>query len=781
MFTTKLIAAPGGAGATTSYVELDLLAEIPISINKSIADIREPDKRMGAFSKTITLPGTKSNNKFFEYAFMVNVQSTNWNSTLKAPAVIYVDGIEVHRGHLQLTNIVKRFENNENFVEYSVVVYGDNTNIFTAISDKKLTELDFSVYNHTYDKATQVASWSFTPGSRYLYPIIDYGFKQNGNDDYYHVEHLRPALYARELLYNIFTTNGKTWTSTFLDSAFFKNLVNPYNGDNFNMSASVLATYEFYAGRLSTSSVQNIPLTYTANGWSTYFTNLTTAVTSSLAIVHKPDDDSTSPFNDAGGIYNTSTGIYTVNKSGWVNIKGLIKFEAKVNFPSGAVSAVGGFDVMYCLIKSTNGGSNWTVEASFNAQQNQVFGNIQPTASYQTGQIYIDWPSIEVTQTNQFAIVYFIDPYQFGGGSDMTFWTGAGGSGSQVTSPSASIDIRQISGQYLNITQKFKQYLQGNTVNLNDALPVNFKQRDFFTNFIKMFNLYIDVDKSNTNNYIIEPRDDFYAAGTTKDWTDKLAENEPFEIKPMGETKYKVYKYQYAKDTDYFNNDYQVNYLENYGTKTKTITNDFLKDTLTTEVSFSATPIVDNAQTTLIVPKIYKQDQASNISPMAHNLRILYYSGLKSGNWLHRERVGTSYADTFNTTYPQVGMTDDPVANTVSLEFGIPSHVYYYDPAFLYTDNNLWNKYYYRTVLENTDRDSKICTGYFYLTPQDIFSFDFRDRIFIKDTYYYVNSFEYNPVETSLTKVELIKVKGYAAYVPVSTSAANTDTNNETA
>ena len=35
---------------------LDVYKDIPISLNYSIADIRNPDKRNTSFSKTITLP-----------------------------------------------------------------------------------------------------------------------------------------------------------------------------------------------------------------------------------------------------------------------------------------------------------------------------------------------------------------------------------------------------------------------------------------------------------------------------------------------------------------------------------------------------------------------------------------------------------------------------------------------------------------------------------------------------------------------------------------------------
>ncbi len=42
---------------------VDLPTDFGILINKSIADIREPESRSSDWSKTFTLPGTKRNNK----------------------------------------------------------------------------------------------------------------------------------------------------------------------------------------------------------------------------------------------------------------------------------------------------------------------------------------------------------------------------------------------------------------------------------------------------------------------------------------------------------------------------------------------------------------------------------------------------------------------------------------------------------------------------------------------------------------------------------------------
>ena len=60
-------------------------------------------------------------------------------------------------------------------------------------------------------------------------------------------------------------------------------------------------------------------------------------------------------------------------------------------------------------------------------------------------------------------------------------------------------------------------------------------------------------------------------------------------------------------------------------------------------------------------------------------------------------------------------------------------------------------------MTELSDKDSRIITGDFYLTPNDIASFRFNQKVFLINQYYKVNKITYNPVENGLSRVELIK------------------------
>lgn len=761
MFQTELI-----VGDTTK-VSLDLTDEIPISLNFNIADIRKPESRNGSYSKTINLWGTKTNNQFFEHLYEVNIVTNSFNPNVKTPCYILQDGSEVFRGDLRLRSIEKLLINDIEEIKYEVEIYGDNKTLFAEIGDSKLEELDLSAYDHTYDRITQYNTWSATQGAGYCYPVIDYGYNAFLTNKF-KVEWLRPAIYLKQYVDSIFAAAGKTYTSSFFNTAFFKSLIIPHNGDKFTMSAANQAQNEFYVGDDGTSAATNIPLSYQASisGFSWTATSNITATTTLFDCIF--NDDTTSPFVDSNNLYDPLTGILTINSSGIYNLNALINFEVKFNNTAAftAVLPNTGAQVTYRVqvLKRTNALSPWYV---FSTNNNFIVaaGNFATGTNY--SQYTVPWnnPNLVCAAGEQMKITFDLAYYQANWG--LAFYNGA----TKVTTGTASMDMRLINSATLKLSLASADYLPNQTISLNDAIPKDIKQKDLLTSVIKLFNLYVDIDKTDENNYLIEPRDDFYSGGTTLDWSDKLAWDKPFKIQPATNAMdFKTFIYKYKDDTDYFNKTYQDTYLKSYGQKTLNITNDFTKAENKTEVIFSPTPVVDNGNNDLIIPKIFQYD-GTVVKPQKHNLRLLMFNGAVTNSipWTY-EYSGTDSLGTGNvpmTSYGQAAMVDDPSAPTESIEFGVPNELYYSLPTN-YTTNNLYNRFYYRFMSEVTDRDSKIITCYAYLEPIDIAKFDFRNIIYVKDAYYYVNKvMDYNPLSNELTKIELLKLKEYEGYTPI--------------
>lgn len=745
------------AGSGDNVTTLDLKDDLPVSLTYSIAEVQDQSKRNGSYSKTVTLPGTKTNNKFFEHLYEVNVDTFNFNPNLKTACTLYQEDVVVIKGHLQLKGIKKVAKNSTESIEYEVVIYSNLSTLFQSIGEGKLTDLDFSAYNHTYNYANITSSWSATVGTGYVYPLIDYGYN-NFATNYFHVEHFRPAIYVKTYLDKIFTAAGKTYTSTFLSTTFFKRLIIPNNDEKLGLDSSLIPNYQFYAGNNDTTAT-NTALTYSAglNGWTNPHV-LLSFITTSSCLFFKPNDDSTNPFNDPGGIYNTSNGVFTVPTQGLYAITGNISFDMRANYPAGAVSATCAPIQFELLVqKSTDGGATWTVSSGQWISQPTT----AVTSTYTTYTLALSTSPAIFTAGHKYRVSVNLS-------KKINFYDG---SSNQVTSGTASIDLRMNTNSTLIAKLSDTKLLEGNTLTMNSAIPKDIKQKDFFKSLVSMFNLYVTENKDNPNNYLIEPRDDFYANGTIKDWTKKLSigEDTPMEIKPMGAVNTLESIWRYKNDTaDYFNKQYFDKYQEPYGTHKETITNDFLTGQNVTEVIFSPTPIVDNPNNSMIIPKIFNYD-GTTVKPVKHNIRILYYGGIKgSGNtW----NIGsTLLGNQVQTTYPYAGMVDNPLAGSESIEFGIPNEIFYDDLTITYTNNNLYNRFYKKFFTEITDPDSKIVTAWLYLEPTDIYNFSFFDSIFLWDAYYIVNKInEYSATKKQLTKVEFLKLKTAPEFVPTST------------
>ena len=754
MFTTELIAGTG-----SNKISIDLSQEIPVSLNFSIGDIRQPEKRSGSFSKTIKIFGTKANNKFFEHIYEVNIVTSTFNRNLKTPCYIIQDGVVVVEGNLRLLQIEKTLQNDIESITYDVAILGDLSTIFTEIGDSKLTDLDLSAYNHSYTRVNQYNSWSATQGVGYVYPIIDYGFNSFASNNF-SVEHLRPAIYLKQYIDSIFSAAGKSYTSTFFNTSFFKSLIIPFNGDKFTMSAATRLTYESLIGDNGGQAAINIPLTYSSS-WGDWGDSSYTTDNFDLNIVT----------SDPSGQY--SGGVFTCANRGVYDVKTSFSLEIKFNNTSAWTAAVpyqtSGIMMQAILDWRVNSSAAWGV-----ASISTVFYTGTFTNSYSTFTIPVNFPAQTLGIGNQLRVRFIpFASVSFG----VTFLNGV----TPVTTGTASADVHITSASTLNFKLQTGDYMASNSLTIADAIPKDVKQKDLLTSVIKMFNLYLDVDQTNSNNYLIETRDDFYAAGSTKDWSSKLAWDRPFVIKPMSEVDYKRFIYTYKTDQDYYNKRYFDAEGESYATKSLDVLNDWTKNENKTEVIFSASPVSDNSNNDLIIPRIFTYD-GTTVKPTKGNIRILMYGGVKSNstpytffNPMGSDSMGVASLPMY--TYAQAGMVNDAMNPTDTIEWGVPNQVFYSPTT--YTNNTLYNKYYSKFMNEITDRDSALVTAYFYLTARDIAEFDFRDKIFVKEYYYFINQImDFNPLKDDLTKVELLKIKEYDAFTSSESTPAVITTNS---
>lgn len=716
-------------------IRVELNQEVQASITYQIADIRMPDKRQGSFSKTVSLPGSPTINNLFTSIFDLNtsVQTSgvinfapDFNPNLKASFVLLVEGIEQFRGYMKLQNIT-RTQDQLQQVMYEVNLFGDVASIFGVIGDAKLSALDLSAYDHTYNKATQIATWNTANinGAGYVYPMINYGGMGVSSWD---VNDFFPAIYVKTYIDEIFDAAGYSYTSTFFSSSYFKHLIVPFAGDKLTISA--LTAYQ---------------RTFRAN---------TTALTSGVSVIsYTPivyNAETLDPLNQ----FSIVTGKFTTAQRGYYS------FYA---------SGVSTFDAITTVTPFPFPASFW---ANINVYRASVLINTYnvgytgySNGTYSSGAVlkiftYQGWTPTFVCEVGDVVQVEIRSPF----GSPHTYGTAG------QTISANSVFLNQISNTAI---------VDGSPLTINETLPIDIKQSDFLMSVIRMFNLFVETDKNDSNNLIIDTYDSFYGTGTTQDWSKLLDVSKPVIITPMGALDARRYTVKYTQDTDFWNKKYFDSYGKTYGEYNLDITNDFLKNENKNEVIFAPTPSIGTTAVDRIIPEIYQLDSTGLQTQLRSKLRILYYAGAKNtvNGFTYTSYVTGSSSEIY---YPYAGHIDDPITPTADLSFGVPNEIYYVNPygQTSYTNNNLFNQYHKLFIDEITDVNSKIVTAFFRLQPLDILNLSFRNKIYIDGQYYRLNKvIDYNPLVDGVTKCELLKIKNGVPFVQ--TTAELTFTSGE--
>jgi hypothetical protein len=301
------------------------------------------------------------------------------------------------------------------------------------------------------------------------------------------------------------------------------------------------------------------------------------------------------------------------------------------------------------------------------------------------------------------------------------------------------------------ITAQYNDFLL-----VNGSLPQNILQKDFFASILKMFNLMVTEDRFTEKKLVIEPYVDFYdlSRASYNDWSDKVDRSQVIKIKPMSEINARYYDIKFKQDADYFNEQYRKKYVEGYGDFRFDNQLEFAKDTSTTEVIFSATPLVGYTDNDKIFPAIYKKNNEVE-EMIEHNIRIMQakkITGRTSWDiYLNDTNVLTS-----TTAYGYAGHLDDPFNAGADLNFGVPQEINFTLASGLLS-NNLYNTYYSPYFAEITDKDSRLVTCKMKLTERDINTLDFTKFIWIDGVLYRLYKIV-DYAENELCEVQLLRV-----------------------
>jgi hypothetical protein len=704
----------------TGYLDVKEGTSFPLTFQ--VGDIRDISQRKGNFSKTIVLVGSKNNNDLLNHYYDVNIQAGTFDINAVTTCSVIQDGIPVmENASLQLTAVkkVQLTDGYEEHVEYEVLVKESKADFFTAINNLELTDIDFSDLNHTYDAFNVVNRFTNTEVDGFKY------FLPGSGDAFYSTQEFKPAIFAKTYFDRIFADSGFTYNWPTLSNTKFDKLIIPYNGgiDNFDY-----LDYVVRAEKTTPSTVVS-PLSLTPTTGTYTFTGLTEI------------EDPQNIFDPVTGVYTTPFNISSANAQ-YYEIKILVNFSLDIICPAGNVSV--GTPTFY--LNFFNAPYNVTsVSPFYNGPGAPGTGTTNITTDTLIVTIQASDPNIlpqlTALTSNVQAIFntaggYYILPYQL-----------------SLTINSADITITPSS----NIVAI------GGTIDVNDYVPKKIKQNEFVKAIFNMFNLYAEVDKSQPNQLNLIHRDDYYDAGKEVDWTYKLAKDKEQSLSFLPELTSKKVILTYKADKDGPNTIYTNATNQIYGQAEVIFDNEYVKDVTTKDVLFSPTPIIDTVFGAY-VPMI------AGAQPDV-NIRILYDStaevGLTTCQAFNIYDYGTT-GMTGVTTYPYVGHFDDPLNPTWDLNYATCAY-YYYMPSTL-TQNNLYNRYWRRTM--GQINSGKMLTAFFNLKESDIQPLELNDKIRIDNSWWNINKvIDYNANANQLTQVELISIDTEVQFMPFATGS----------
>ena len=526
-----------GSGSYADRTQLDLFADEEIKISNNITDLFDIGAVPGTFTRTITLPGTKRNNAFFEQFYDISVYEPDvFNTNQKVEAYLDFDGIYLVTGYLQLTKVAI-YENK--FVDsYEVNIFGIVSNFSTDATSYFLTDLDnLSIYNHTSSLENISSSWSPTGlfNGNIRYALTDSGTgiyyaleKDNAgiddNEAALTVQQFKPAIKVKTVWDAIFNKLGYTYSSSFFDQPMFDNM---YMILNNNFKYPVYPNIELENLAVSkvgtiTGSFQNITLPsgslvgFPANSKTYDYTNVTT-LGSPLTI--------------------------TIPKRSYLTARINLVFNV-----SGSTSPAGSGMPSFFLHYTGSGYSNYQTLANINGYLTTIQESRTQTIN-QTFQLLSDFRTPPLPAN--VPIKVYIQQVPFGVNN---FTVKLNPVDSNV---GTSLEIRALN--------------QGADFEILDV-PFNMpfgtagiKLIDFIRGIQKKFNLVMYESKNIPNQFIVETFNSWYKQGQYQDFNKYINLNNKIEFIPATSLAVNTLNFTDTQDTDYVSTLWQRTYNRTFG------------------------------------------------------------------------------------------------------------------------------------------------------------------------------------------------------------------------
>jgi hypothetical protein len=786
MELTSYISFISTGGTSSGYIPLD--ESIPLLLNFSLEDFKNPGNRSGSFSKPVKIPGSKEANILFGQIYAINSSDWTFNVNKKQSVIVYTNGVKVFKGYLQLKRINTKSEtlnDAEQVNSYDCVIFDDRVNLYSELGSKQLTDFDFSQYNHVlndfYTQETTGNTWQ----DAYVYPMY-YGPSTVN----YKTRDFLPSIFVRKYLEQMQIDNAFTFTGAILDDEQFVKMVMPYNGEVPKISeedrldrmfqASVSGDVLYTATRVANSNNYTSDNLTTVD-WYYPFNFPTHPSFSTFGRVINYNNESDAGNFDTGGNYDNSLYRFTSPAVGTYDFNvafvGLFRWDIGADdgwlYEDSADPAMSAGTPVKFQVRLVRNKALCTTKALLEANTVGWFNDDTSVTMPQRANIALSGPDV---QGGSFYLKSFnfnqtFEGIQLGAGETLdvmffthnnrllgatTYWDSSGHVGQATNDDNVAMTLSFLFTSNIGAVNRFKNtphignINNGDNIYLNNFIPRQVSQKDLFASVVQMHNIYIQENPENEREIILKTRSEFYSSTTFSDWSDVFCSELEWNQVLLSELQSKRIFFQYREGKDPYNTDFKDSTGISYGTKEVVFDSELLQGDKKVEVIFEPTPIQLNG---FGIPVSAIDSAAPKCGP-----RILYYEGMVTSNpWVYQGDFNVNQTKTAYAYAGHFGGSGAPYNPTYDLNWSIND--YYYFPLETTYTNSLYDRYWddYIDFIAN----GKLLTGYFKLTEKHINELDFGKKIWIEffKSYFYVNKItDFNASKPGITKVELFKV-----------------------
>lgn len=748
----------------TTWEILDIYDDIPISANKSAADLTDLSSSSLEYTKTFTIPATKHNHNIFNNFF--SVVGIDFNPLAKVDCVVERASSIIFEGYLRLNAVII----NDDKMEYEVYILTALSDLSSELQNLNINDLNYNDLNHenTYDNIT--LSWGYSGGTsglfngQILYPLINYGYDYSnggtppftiatsgataftGSSNPVTTEYFKPAIQVKSVFDRIFSATSYTYESEFLNTDYFKSIYmscanNGELGIITNSEAGNQNKFKVYA-----SSFIAYPFDEDDPRKPLVFNTLDPDGYDPLGLYTLDDDFPNSSNDDFNNYFNVPiAGDY------FFNLQFAYTNNTGQNFPS------------YFKIKAYKSTSPFNID-----QTGTVFYETSGSGFPALGTLTNANILFSGTLASDEYVGVYIEPV------------------TSIGFPELGVRIYGYDGvgnMWMDLYES-PTLLGTSQVVMKQQIP-SINANAFVKAIFDKFNLVVEKDE--VNQVInIEPFNYRFDNDNrnTKDYTQKLDYNSAVRIETLDFDLDKEIELTYNEERNERLNEYYLNNTKKiFGRALYRSNSIILTGKQTIQIPFAPTPTeAITGSDYIIVPATYERVELDNgtiqLQPAQTQPHLFFWVG---NRYMYNNTLGTAATQWYVqsgltsvewTTYPCVShlshLTSGDTSTFSDLNFSYNWDFFEADndvinPVSFYTVYNTFWKDYLDSIYSNEARRLR---GRFLLTPQDYNDLKLNDRVYIKDNFWRLEEVtDADLVNESLIQCSFIKDLNNIEYI----------------